>query len=954
MRKRIILLIIACCCHFTLSYARSVAVYNDYHEKIIQEGVAALNKLIRENQLHTLHGESYKNKYVLVLDGNEKYIEQRNVKVGNLVYNSILNASQEDSINQQLQAINTKKDFGIYVLVFNSWVIDLKKEIPEKAGLKEVMALQPYTNEDVKTKVWNEVDRLGEDILLRSELSSFAARIGIVYGREICYLGKGIHKAYATTNAYASGLGEGELNKINNSLKGKLPALSNTFAYLMNFPQELYKAYLKKDTRNHIKLQYKFKPSPGGYFDKLQNRLGTTKCDNCPPPNDASNLVFDYSSILTPEEKAKIFSKLGFISRESKRYKQKLYITDYQNPQPVLQAVQDYLANPDAKDIIVWVHFNENKEVEFNSAYGKDVPNQSEANAFVKFLANILPDIGLDFDPLTAMLDGLTTMVNALEIPERYYNPEHIDMTTGEADYNPLLYRVYQVSSVITLNPVLLNNFITIDGKYSPLQIEFAATCGFWNGLVHTASGLPAFVSWGIKMIVNENNTRADFVQAMQGMYAQCAQQHIEIAIPLPEFQMAGLGKCAWDKISHHFTTGNACVIAAKTGEAVFNVITLVIAFTKVGALAKISELMEMLDPINLMMKGAGAIIRTVVLPGGKIAYRCGKGAIEAVLKEGKYYLRIYNEALNVVAEIDWSKVLSWAEMVDQYGNKYRVGLLMSADEFKNAGYKIKKIVADASGKEFVDGSGRKFAVLGKEGDEASNVAAVVEDAAKNLDALAEYLLQQQPIQESLQILKESDLLSKVPDLKEYEAAAIHRYTRSSMAMNGKLYTGKALSEYEQKWLQAIKEGLADLRKTKLYEGRLFRGQSLPEELILDKYVTPFQKAKALGGPALVEEKALLSTSKSEGIADEFIGNSTNWKNNNVPTARPAKFVIESKRGVDIDDISDYGQYLGPKNHPERLVQQEVLLENGTFKINDVKIIDKGAYKEYIIFLEEF
>ena len=115
----------------------------------------------------------------------------------------------------------------------------------------------------------------------------------------------------------------------------------------------------------------------------------------------------------------------------------------------------------------------------------------------------------------------------------------------------------------------------------------------------------------------------------------------------------------------------------------------------------------------------------------------------------------------------------------------------------------------------------------------------------------------------------------------------------------------------------------------------------------------PFQRAKAQGGPALVEEKALLSSSKSEEIADEFIGNSANWKNNNVPTARPAKFVIDSKRGVDIDEISDYGEFLGPKNHPERVVQQEVLLENGTFKINDVQIIDKGTHKEYVIFLEE-
>lgn len=162
------------------------------------------------------------------------------------------------------------------------------------------------------------------------------------------------------------------------------------------------------------------------------------------------------------------------------------------------------------------------------------------------------------------------------------------------------------------------------------------------------------------------------------------------------------------------------------------------------------------------------------------------------------------------------------------------------------------------------------------------------------------------------------------------------------------------MTEYEQKWLQSIKEGLEDLRNTNRVEGFVYRGQSLAEQVVLDKYVTPFNKAKTTGAPALVEEKAILSTSRNEAIADEFIVKSTNWKNNNVPTARPVKFIIDSKRGVDIDDISDYGKYLVPKNHPERRVQQEVLLENGTFKINDLKIFEKGTHNEYVIYLEEF
>lgn len=953
MRKRIILSIIAWCCHFTWSYAAAAIPLDDSREKVIQEGVAALNQLIRENREHTRVGESFKNRYVLVLDGNGKFIEQKNVPTGKLIYTPILSASEEKSINEGLQLINAKKDFAVYVLVFNSWVIDLKKEIPADANLKNVMALKPYTNEDIKTKVWSEVDKLGEDILLRSEMSSYAARIGVVYGREICYLGKNIHRVYATSKAFATGLGEGELNGINNSLKGKLPPLSETHSYLLTFPLELYNAYLRnKGVKTSIKLDYEFTPNANSYFDKMQSRLGGPKCGDCPAPNDPSSLVFDYSSILTPEEKAKMYTKLGFISTESKKYKTKLYITDYQCAPAVIDAVQEYAANPDSKDIILWVHFDQQKKMEMKTAYGKDVPNKEYTNSFMKFLIKILPDEGMDFDPFTAILDGLATMINALEIPERFYNPEHINLETGEADYNPLFYRTFQISSTITLNPAIVGEFMKTGAKFTPLQLEFAAVCGFWNGLVTTVSGLPTFFSWGIKMIVNENNTRDDFVKGITKMYEQCAQKHIQVLIPGQ--QDIGFALCAWDGISKHFTEGNACVIAAKVGGAIFQVITLVAAVTKLSSLAKISELLNILDPINLLFKGLGVVVKSVVLPTGELAYACGKGFVTAVMQNGKYVIRLVDGTFRAIGEIEWSKVISWAEMTNEFGYRVRVGVLMSAEEFRNAGYKIKKMVTDATGGEFVDGNGNKFAVIGKEGDEASNTVAIVDDAAKALDELAEYLLQQKLIQESLETLKQSDLLAKVPDLKEYQAAAIHRYTKSSLTMNGKLHTGKALSEYEQKWLQAIKEGMEALRKTKLYKGHVYRGQSLPEEILLEKYVKPFQRAKAQGGPALVEEKALLSSSKSEEIADEFIGNSANWKNNNVPTARPAKFVIDSKRGVDIDEISDYGEFLGPKNHPERVVQQEVLLENGTFKINDVQIIDKGTHKEYVIFLEEF
>lgn len=42
---------------------------------------------------------------------------------------------------------------------------------------------------------------------------------------------------------------------------------------------------------------------------------------------------------------------------------------------------------------------------------------------------------------------------------------------------------------------------------------------------------------------------------------------------------------------------------------------------------------------------------------------------------------------------------------------------------------------------------------------------------------------------------------------------------------------------------------------------------------------------------------------------------------------------IKSKNGVDIDDISDWGANLVGKRHPGEMIQEEVSLEEGYFKM---------------------
>lgn len=84
---------------------------------------------------------------------------------------------------------------------------------------------------------------------------------------------------------------------------------------------------------------------------------------------------------------------------------------------------------------------------------------------------------------------------------------------------------------------------------------------------------------------------------------------------------------------------------------------------------------------------------------------------------------------------------------------------------------------------------------------------------------LENFLLQQAKIQESLTLLKNKNLVSKFAGASEVQASSIHRYTVSSFELNGKLNKGIALTEYETKWLQSVKEGLEAMRNSKKYVG---------------------------------------------------------------------------------------------------------------------------------------
>jgi hypothetical protein len=174
------------------------------------------------------------------------------------------------------------------------------------------------------------------------------------------------------------------------------------------------------------------------------------------------------------------------------------------------------------------------------------------------------------------------------------------------------------------------------------------------------------------------------------------------------------------------------------------------------------------------------------------------------------------------------------------------------------------------------------------------------------------------------------------------EVSAIHRYTVNNFELTSAAYNG-GYSTVQQSWVNLIESGLNKMRSTKSFTGTVYRGSNLTSEhlqLFLDAWQTTSKN---------ITIPPFQSTSKLESIADDFINFNTAANKTEV------MFEIQSKTGIYIDDISDYGKNLVDSRHSGRLAQEEVILyKNGKFRIDNLSTITKSdGTIRYIIEMTE-
>jgi hypothetical protein len=365
--------------------------------------------------------------------------------------------------------------------------------------------------------------------------------------------------------------------------------------------------------------------------------------------NANENHVYDYAAIITEKEKNKILSQMGNI-KTSTGIATKIFLTDTKTLPAKRKEITDYLASLKGLEIALWIDFNISGKATVKTILGDKVKGSGNqgVNNFLSILNEVVPKFDgtyTYFNPLTAILDGIASIVTQAKIPERFYNPE---ITTK--DYNPVLYYVSLADPFswnLLINDKVLekqNIKITNTALVNSNHIYFAIKCGVWNGLVDQVAGL-ADMAAIIANLIDGGDRASEMWEGIKKLDVFCTESTKDSI-------------CIWTLVNKAHS-GQTCQIAETVGVDMANVLTVAVSFAKVGKVAEISKIIESLDVMQQVLKYSGKLIKITLKGTGtatKFVYKVTKAFIKPGLKlskAGKMYCALIPIVVDLTENLD-------------------------------------------------------------------------------------------------------------------------------------------------------------------------------------------------------------------------------------------------------------------------------------------------------------
>lgn len=413
---------------------------------------------------------------------------------------------------------------------------------------------------------------------------------------------------------------------------------------------------------------------PDSYLTRMVQKLGKDPENIDKPLSAPDKFVFDYAGVFDKDQEEEIEKNT------TPAFPVKVICTDSRTPADKLRAIDAYLQRLDATTVVFWLNLSLEGKVQY-IMYNQQGRLQEEdmrqlggdllgklwnepASTWERLHNRIVSPFRFLNVDLPRALAGLVGMA---KIPEKYY--------VKGTGYDPSLYRVFLVTSAVTaLSPhtLLMRGMLARAGLSAMVsndvlyfsELEFAFTCGFWNGAMGFLQAIPSTAAGLANFIFKPNlQVITDFFEGIGRLMDKCAQDNP--ALVFLAYRPGGnvgmlYGKCMIDALIDHFKyCGNseagqrlACndyQVAAKAGGLVFEVVSVFAPLAAGGKLAEVFAFLDRLEATNVLIRGIG-----LSLEASAKAYRFGKGLlVPALTRQGKMIFQLLNNAKTPILRTD-------------------------------------------------------------------------------------------------------------------------------------------------------------------------------------------------------------------------------------------------------------------------------------------------------------
>jgi len=610
-------------------------------DDITEKAFKLLKETIEQNRQNDLEGYSYRNKYVIEINLDEKWIDERGK--GDKVL-----ASKYESISQRLNEFNNQRadKLRAYVVVVNDWELRLKQHInidllPSSVKLDAISEQAEANQSEEKTRIKKELNQVPLDVYQKLKDAGYTD-MAICFGANVKFYtvdakGTPAPRLYKYSTVVFSGQ---KLKAYKEQIRSKI--VSTSGATLENDIE--MKVFSMTDgieeivdQQKPLSLAYKISnPTVNNWFSSI----GEKTTDPYSGANTAKQ-VYDYTGVFSSLTK-QIVDQLPDPTAQ-------VIITDNLTSAATIENIKAQVEKPLAGNVF-WFHLDRKGELQTQLFLAETVKTRlgklsaNTASDLDLYIGNLYKQAGPKIKSAADLVDYLNINSHIFKALGFVLDKATIPSSWWDASSPDYLLGVW-------------GKYIAPDAGYT-----FAYICGVWNGVIGNLSMVSGLLSLSselqgafIKILVDDTYRNEVFSDLQ--FYFTNITTLIDFGYEMVKSEVSQKVQAEWEKLKNGDATGVAYVAGLATVEVVIGIYT---GGTVEAIKAGLMSFKLIRIPVEFIVSVGKTFIKPlawILRQGIQLAFEAGS----YIFRQGKeIILKIYTSASRNIVE-----VLRWVDDIE-------------------------------------------------------------------------------------------------------------------------------------------------------------------------------------------------------------------------------------------------------------------------------------------------